>query len=167
MENKEQRPKPETKAEPKIENRPSEPKKASETTKTDLTAHGKLAAVLIRNTVGASPAVRDTLKMLRLKSKHTCVVLDNNKINKGMLNKVKDYTSYGEITDATLKLLQEKRGRKEAEKKANKDSKTRIVFHLHPPRGGFEKKGIKHSFTQGGALGYRGSKMDNLIKRMI
>ena len=40
-------------------------------------------------------------------------------------------------------------------------------FTLHPPRGGFERKGIKKSFNIGGALGYRGQKINDLIKRMV
>ena len=38
------------------------------------------------------------------------------------------------------------------------------VFRLHPPRKGYE--GIKRSFKEGGALGYRGEKINHLIRRM-
>ncbi len=38
------------------------------------------------------------------------------------------------------------------------------IFRLHPPRKGYE--GIKRSFTEGGALGYRGEKINQLIRRM-
>ena len=34
------------------------------------------------------------------------------------------------------------------------------VFRLHPPRKGYE--GIKRSFKEGGALGYRGEKINEL-----
>lgn len=143
-----------TKAEPKVV-----PTKVS--TAKPVNADGKVAAVLIRNTTGAGPTVRATLKMLRLHIKNTCIVLDNNKLNIGMLSKVKDYVAYGEIDTEVLKLLEEKRGIKD------QDGKFKKHFHLHPPRGGFERKGIKHSFTQGGAIGYRGNKMIKLIKKMI
>jgi large subunit ribosomal protein L30 len=38
------------------------------------------------------------------------------------------------------------------------------LFRLHPPRKGYE--GIKRSFKEGGALGYRGDKINILIRRM-
>ena len=40
-------------------------------------------------------------------------------------------------------------------------------FRLSPPRKGFGRKGIKFAFTKGGALGYRGIKINDLIKRML
>lgn len=40
-------------------------------------------------------------------------------------------------------------------------------FHLHPPRGGFERKGIKAPFSIGGSLGYRGNAINALIERML
>jgi large subunit ribosomal protein L30 len=41
------------------------------------------------------------------------------------------------------------------------------VCRLHPPRGGYERKGIKISFNLGGALGYRGDKINKLISKML
>lgn len=122
---------------------------------------GKLAAILIRNTTSASPEARKTLKLLGLLKKFTCVVVQNNVMNRGMLEKIKDYTTYGEVDESTTKMLEEKRGKKGREGKPRKD------FHLHPPRGGFERKGIKRSHYQGGALGYRGAKINDLIKKMV
>ena len=40
-------------------------------------------------------------------------------------------------------------------------------FRLLPPRGGFERKGIKTPFSMGGSLGYRGQHINMLIKRML
>jgi large subunit ribosomal protein L30 len=122
---------------------------------------GKIAVIRIRNVVGASGAIRDTLKMLRLHKKCACSIVERSESCLGMLNKVKDYTTYGEIDDETLKMLKDKRARKD------KEGKPKQHFHLHPPRGGFERKGVKHSYTQGGALGYRGSKINELIKKML
>jgi len=80
-----------------------------------------------------------------------------------MLRKIKDYVAYGEISDETLKELISKR----AKKQADKENKTKPFFELPPPKGGFERKGIKISFKDGGALGYRGSKINDLVKRML
>jgi len=38
------------------------------------------------------------------------------------------------------------------------------LFRLHPPRKGYE--GIKRSFKEGGALGYRADKINALLRRM-
>ena len=40
------------------------------------------------------------------------------------------------------------------------------VFKLHPPKKGFKGK-IKRAYGAGGELGYRGEKINELIKRMI
>jgi large subunit ribosomal protein L30 len=41
----------------------------------------------------------------------------------------------------------------------------KAVFRLHPPEKGYE--GIKRSYRSGGALGYRGSAINELIARML
>ena len=41
------------------------------------------------------------------------------------------------------------------------------MFTLNSPKGGFERKGIKFSFVNKGALGYRGNKINALIKKML
>ncbi len=121
----------------------------------------KTAVILIRNITHSSGEIRDTLDMLRLRKKFTCLVLNNSESLKGMLTKVKDYATYGLIDSETQKLLEEKRGLKDAE------GKLKNHFHLHPPKGGFERKGVKHSFTQGGVVGNRGVKINDLIKKML
>ena len=40
------------------------------------------------------------------------------------------------------------------------------VFRLHPPIKGHPKKGVKYAYTLGGALGYRGTKINQLITKM-
>ena len=83
----------------------------------------------------------------------------------GMLNKTKDFITYGEIDEDTLKELREKRLEKTKDKQGKEVEKK--FFRLSPPRGGFERKGIKASFNIGGVLGPRGDKINDLIKRMI
>ncbi|MBW3022557.1 uL30 family ribosomal protein [Candidatus Woesearchaeota archaeon] len=116
----------------------------------------KLAVILLSGMIGKSEKLKSTLFMLNLRRKFNCSVVENTKTNIGMVKKVKDYVTYGEIDDETFKLLKEKRG--------DKDKK---FFRLHPPRKGFGRKGVKKSFKEGGALGYRGDKINELIKRMI
>lgn len=125
----------------------------------------KIAAIRVRGLVKLKKEFKDTLNMLRLYRKNYCIVLNENPTTLGMLKKVKDYLTWGEIDDETLKLLNEKR----AEKAKNKEGKEIIkpFFRLHPPKKGFGKKGIKVPFNKGGALGYMGNKINDLIKRMI
>lgn len=114
----------------------------------------KIAAVRIRGVTGIKKEIKDTMKMLRLYKKNSCVILEDNKNYRSMLNKVKDYVTFGEIDDETLKLLEQKKGKKK-------------TYRLHPPRKGYGRKGIKVSFTKSGALGDRKEKINDLLKRMI
>lgn len=140
----------------------------------------KLALVLVRGLVGVTKAVKDTLLMLRLTRKNNCVVVDNNAVYLGMIHKVKDYITWGEINEDTFKELLSKRGQeyvgRESDRK-NKyktyktlnvnNKKYKLYFRLNPPRKGFGRKGIKVAFKVGGGLGYRGEKINDLIKRML
>ena len=112
----------------------------------------KLAIILIRGMVDKRGDIRDTLKFLNLKRKNNCAIFDDTPSIKGMVNKVKDLVTWGELNEETLSLVAPK-------------LKDHIV-RLQPPRGGFERKGTKVSFNNGGALGYRGDKINMLIKRM-
>jgi large subunit ribosomal protein L30 len=123
----------------------------------------KLAVVLIRGIHDLTTDKKDTLTMMHLLRKNVCVIIEDNAVNKGMINKIKDYVAWGEVNDDTLKLLIEKR----AEKNPKDPKKTKPFFRLNNPKGGFERKGIKWPFTKGGALGYRGDKINDLIKKMI
>lgn len=121
----------------------------------------KLAVILIRGLVGIRFDTRDTLENLKLNKKHTCVVINDTPSLRGMLKKVQDFTTFGTINEETLKELQEKRGNKDLE------GNLKNVFFLAPPKGGFERKGIKKSFVIGGALGERKEAINDLIKKMI
>ena len=141
-----------------------------------------LAVIRLRSSVKARDKEEDTLKLLRLHHKMHCVLLNETKDLLGMIQKVKDYTTWGKISDEALALLVGKRGRKagnvrltkeEAQKifseiKADKkisDAGIKPVFRLSPPSGGF-RKGIKHPFPKG-ELGNRKEKINELLMRMI
>jgi len=156
-----------------------------------MTNKTKLAIIQIRGTVNTHPDVKKTLELLRLKQKHACAVHENDAIIKGMFSRVKDYVTFGEIDEATFKALLDKRGEviggkslKEEKVDSTKiakeyfegkiklrdfDAKYRVkpYFRLHPPKGGFERGGIKQPFTKGGALGNRGDKIKELILKML
>lgn len=119
-----------------------------------------IAAVLVRGLVGVRGDIRDSLESLNLRRKHVCVLLKETKENRGALVKCRNHITYGPVSEETIKELQEKRGEKDA------SGELKPGYRLHPPRGGWERKGIKKSFREGGALGERPS-MDELIKRML
>lgn len=121
----------------------------------------KLALILIRGTINVQAPIKDTLQMLRLRKKHVCVIIEDNPTTRGMIRKVKDLITWGEVDDATINALQEKRGEKDVE------GKLKPFFRLSPPKRGFERKGIKIPFKLGGALGERGNEINALIQRML
>lgn len=147
----------------------------------------KLAVVLIRGTVNTHPDVRKTLELLRLKKKHACVVIEDNEVAKGMLKRVKDYVTYGPIDEKTFQEIVEKRGQSANDQKVDAAKVTssyfsgevklrefeekfnvKPFFRLHPPKGGFERGGIKKPFTTGGVLGKRDQEaMQKLLGKML
>jgi len=155
----------------------------------------RLAVVRVRGSVHVRREIKDTLKLLNLNRVNHCVVIDDRPQYKGMVQKVKDYVTWGEINQETLEQLLVKRGRLRGNypltedylsrntpyktfselSKAIMEFKIEIkdipglkpVFRLHPPSHGFERKGIKKPYTLGGALGYRGENINQLLMRMI
>lgn len=125
----------------------------------------KIAIVRIRGDINVKNPIIKTLKMLNLYKKNYCVVYDAKPSILGMVQKIKDYVTWGEVDQETLKLLKEKRGEKTKDKKGKEIMKP--YFRLNPPRKGFGRKGIKAPFTIGGALGNRKEKINDLIKRMV
>ncbi|AXI25221.1 50S ribosomal protein L30 [Methanofervidicoccus sp. A16] len=151
------------------------------------------AVVRVRGRVGVRGDISDTLKMLRLHRVNHCVIVPETDTYKGMLEKVKDYVTYGEIDKDTLIKLILKRGRLPGDRRISeekieelmgmsveelsekiikgeillKNTPLKPVFRLHPPRKGYDKAGIKKPFSVGGALGYRGREINKLLERMM
>lgn len=154
----------------------------------------RIVVIRISGRTGIKKPIKDTLNMLRLYKKHNCVVIPNTQPFLGMLTRVRDTCTWGEIDEKTCKELLTKRG-KLAKKKSlteeylkekvkmdistftkeymqfKKDLKDvpglKLFFKLRPPEGGFERKGIKHPFSLGGVLGYRKDKINDLLMRML
>ena len=125
----------------------------------------KIAIIRIRGISKIKKEKKDTLNMLRLYKKNYCLVYPAIPGIIGMVKKIQEIVTWGEIDDSTIKLLKEKRGEKTKDRTGKEIIKP--FFRLHPPRGGFEKKGIKVPYKVGGASGYRGDKINDLIKKMI
>jgi len=154
----------------------------------------RLGVVRIRGDINVHPDIKKTFKLSRLYKKNTCVIFATKKEHLGMLDKIKDYATWGELNDETMHLLLTKRGRlakkqpltdqymKEklgisiqefvAQFMAFKKELSDVpgfkrFFKLCPPVGGFERGGIKKPYSLGGVLGYRKDNINELIKRMI
>jgi len=121
----------------------------------------ELVAVLIRGLHDIDVNILKALDTLRFRNKHVCVILQDTVINRGQLQKVKDYVAYGELDAETKKVLVDKRG--------EKDSKgvLKPFFRLHPPKGGYPRKGIKVPYSSGGSIGYWGKDINKLIVKML
>jgi len=144
-----------------------------------------LALIRVKGTVKKSEQIERTLSMLNLPKNNNCSLAVNSSEYLGMIKKVKDLITWGEIDKETLKLLIEKRGFTVSNKKIDakkldeitdsifslksklSDHKIKRTFRLHPPKKGHKRAGIKKPFTVGGALGYRKEKINDLIKQMV
>ena len=140
-----------------------------------------IAVIRIKGQVGLKKPIVETLNRLRLRRKYACVVFAKpNKIQEGMIKKVKDFIAFGEINKETFEKLIEARGRlinkkknidvkktiEELEKgKKYEDVNLKPFFRLHPPRGGIDSK--KHFGVQKGVLGNHKDKINKLIERML
>ena len=113
----------------------------------------KIGIVLVRSLVGVSPDVRETCKSLVILIKNSVVIRDDSPVLRGMLQKIKDFVTWGELDEDTFKALIAKSDKK--------------FIRLSPPRKGYGKNGIKVPFKMGGALGDRKEKINDLLTRMI
>ena len=151
--------------------------------------------VRARSDVKVERSIRETMGMLNLTRVNHAVIIPENPQYKGMLQKAKDYITWGEATPELVEMILSGRGRMvgdapltdalvaehtdyadiSAFAKAISDGDATVkdipdlkrVFRLHPPRGPKGWGGIKRSFVVGGALGSRGDKIGALVERMI
>jgi large subunit ribosomal protein L30 len=152
-----------------------------------------LVAIRVRGTSDISQEIRDTLNVLHLNRNCHATLIDDRPSYLGMLQKVQNHVTWGEISKENIALLLEKRGRLVGDKKLtgeyaqelgykslenlseatfkveveyNHLPKVKPIFRLHPPKKGFKGK-VKRSYAAGGVTGYRGEAINDLIKRMV
>jgi large subunit ribosomal protein L30 len=155
--------------------------------------HKSIVAVRIRGTVSASMQARETLQMLHLTRNNYGVLVNDRPSFLGMMRAVQDYITFGEVSSETVNALIKERARLAGSKKLTEEYAKKVgysslkeladaiyscqveywklpdiqpFFKLHPPTKGFKGK-IKRSFGSGGELGYRGDKINELVKRML
>ncbi len=156
------------------------------------------AIIRIRGTVDVRPDVEATLGMLRLHRRYTASLYHSSLPGiEGMLRKVENWTTWGEIDVDTLTELLRRRGRLLGEKPINdlwvaenlkilggvEELARKLVegeIHYHKlekygvkpffrlhPPRGGFKGSIKKHYKIGGELGYRGEAINDLIRRML
>lgn len=152
-----------------------------------------VAVVRLRGKADTHHIMKKTLSLLRLHKVNHAAVYPESPSLKGMLFKIKDRVTWGEISKEDFVYLLKKRG--ELYGKNNKltdehlqantefasieafadaffEGKAKLtdipgvqpVFRLNPPRKGF--KSLKNPINRGGDLGYRGEAMSTLLRRM-
>jgi len=152
-----------------------------------------IVVVRIRGLSDVRGEIQDTLKMLNLTRNCHATLIDDRPSYLGMLQKVKNQVTWGEVSKEVINLLLKRRGRLVGGKKLTDEYAQRVgyesvdklaeaiynlevefkslpdikpIFRLHPPKKGF-KGSIKKSYRSGGETGWRGEAINNLIKRMI
>ncbi|MBN1941370.1 MAG: 50S ribosomal protein L30 [Candidatus Diapherotrites archaeon] len=149
-----------------------------------------LAVIRVRGKTRLNVNLKKTLELMGLSTANQMVFLPEKQLP--MIKKVVGYVTWGEIEPSILENVLAKRGRVAGNKKIDAEflkkhgfksikelaqsvmeEKVKLkklgakpVFRLKPPRKGFGRKGIKKPYSQGGALGYRASDINDLIKRM-
>ena len=151
-----------------------------------------LAVVRVRGTSDIRTDTQDTMNMLNLTHNCHATLIDDRPSYLGMLRKAQNYVTWGEPSEETIARLLKERGRAVGNKRLSDDDSRKLgydtldklaeaifnlevqlknlsgikpVFRLHPPKKGF-KGSVKKSFKSGGATGYRGEAINDLIKRM-
>ncbi|MGI6009062.1 MAG: 50S ribosomal protein L30 [Methanomethylophilus sp.] len=154
-----------------------------------------MAYIVIRvlGTVSVPRDIRETMELMGLHRPNHAVIVPETDSYRGMLYKIKDYCTFGKADAETVEALLRERAMvtgdapltdeyvKEktefatigdlakaiaADEYKLKDVEgLKPVIRLHPPVGGFE--GNKRSFQNGGALGDRKEKINDLVKRML
>lgn len=154
-----------------------------------------LGVIRIRGYAGAPWFIQDTLELLRLKRNFNAMIYEDTPSIRGMLKITEPYITWGELNEEGIKLLLSKLYIKPGNQKINDDflknklkiegyiefvkkiSEGQLKLHkldryfnlpirLHPPSGGFKGK-INRPFKLKGEFGYRGDKINELIKRMV
>ena len=151
--------------------------------------------VRARSNVKVEHSIRETMDYLNLTRVNHAVIIPENAQYKGMLQKAKDYITWGNADAALVAKMITERGRLMGDKPIPDEyvnvnttfatikefaaaivagdatvkdlPEMKRVFRLHPPVGPKGWGGLKRSFVVGGALGARGDEISALVERMI
>ena len=147
--------------------------------------------VRVRGTIHARHDILETLDYLHLTRANHATILPEAASFRGMIHHVQGYVTWGEAEPETVELLLKERGVTangarvtDATAAADLNSKgvpevaravsehglttvvgLRPLFRLRAPKGGW--RSTKKPYALGGALGYRGRAINDLVRRMV
>ncbi len=147
--------------------------------------------VRVRGTIHARHDVVETLRYLHLTRANHATVVPEAKSFAGMLHRVQGYVTWGEADPETVGLMLRERGETvsgsrltpetigetlrakdlpDVARTVSEQGLTRVaglkpLFRLKAPKGGW--RSTKRPFALGGALGYRGRSINDLVRRMV
>ena len=147
--------------------------------------------VRVRGTIHSRHDVVETLHHLHLTRANHATILPEAPSVAGMLTRVQGYDPWGEADPGTIELLLRSRGetvegerltetnvgealrakdlpevtRRVAEAGMPQVAGLRPLFRLKAPKGGW--RSTKRAHSLGGALGYRGRAINDLVRRMV
>lgn len=105
-----------------------------------------LAAIRLKGGIEARGDIKDTMLILGMRKKLAMAVLADSPATRGMLGKAQNFIAWGELSGEMEKQIRAR------------------MLQLRPPKGGF--RSLKQMYPRGD-LGYRGEKINDLIKRMM
>jgi large subunit ribosomal protein L30 len=138
------------------------------------------AIIRIRGNIGISPKIKKTFELLNLNSVNNMSIWPETTQTLKMLRIVGNHSTYGIISEETIKEIITKKGKALVGKldapvaikglidgKKTKELNLKNCFKMSPPKQGYERKGIKKPYSLGGALGDRKEAINELIKKMM
>ena len=147
--------------------------------------------VRVRGSLHARHDVVETLRYLHLTRPNHATLLPEVPSVRGMLTTVQGYVTWGEAEPETVSMLLQARGETAAGSRLTAESVADVapgqdlsaltrsvaekglpqvrglkpLFRLRAPTGGW--RSTKKPFTLGGALGYRGRAINDLVRKML
>ncbi len=147
--------------------------------------------VRVRGSIHARHDVTETLRYLHLTRANHATVVPEEPSYRGMLTTVQGYVTWGEADSETVGLLLRQRGEATGGERITAENAATLLggkdlaeasravtdagivglhglkplFRLRAPKGGW--KSTKKPFARGGALGYRGRAVNDLVRRMV
>lgn len=113
----------------------------------------KLAIVRIHGQVRNNGKRHRAMIQLGIDKKFSVLVAEDTPLFRSQIQLIDPDVTWGEASEELIATLSKKSKEK--------------VLHLNPPKGGLGRKGIKMPHSKKGATGYRGAKINDLIKKMI
>jgi len=147
--------------------------------------------VRVRGTIHARHDVVETLRFLHLTRANHATILPEAASFQGMIHRVQGYVTWGEAEPATVEHLLRERGETVDGARVTDESATGVLhakdvpevaravaergittvpglrpaLRLKAPKGGW--RSTKKPYSLGGALGYRGRTINDLVRRMV